>query len=105
MRLLERLQPDFKTIADFRKDNGEGIKNTCRQFVELCRTLNMFSDAVFAIEGSKFKAVKNKAKNYTPSKVKFYIERLEKNIQQYLSKMDTKVNSNNVTASKVARLK
>jgi len=110
MWLLERLQPDFKTIADFRKDNGKGIKNACRQFVELCRTLNMFSDAVFAIDGSKFKAVNNKAKNYTPSKVKFHIERVEKNIQQYLSKMNTqdndeKSNSNKVPASKLAWLK
>ncbi len=72
--------------------------------------MNMFSDAVFAIDGSKFKAVNNKAKNYTPSKVKFHIERVEKNIQQYLSKMDTqdndeKSNSNKVPASKLAWLK
>jgi hypothetical protein len=49
--------PDFKTIAGFRKDNGKGIKNACRQFVELCRQMNMFTDAVVAIDGSKFKAV------------------------------------------------
>lgn len=101
MWLLERLQPDFKTIADFRKDNGKGIKNACRQFVELCRTLNMFSDAVFAIDGSKFKAVNNKAKNYTPSKVNFHIERVEKNIQQYLSKMDTQDNDEKSNSDKV----
>lgn len=71
MWLLERLTPDFKTIADFRKNNGKGIKNTCRQFVELCRQLNMFDDSVFAIDGSKFKAVNNKSKNYTPSKVQY----------------------------------
>ncbi|WP_047685067.1 transposase, partial [Xenorhabdus sp. NBAII XenSa04] len=66
MWLPERLSPDFKTIANFRKDNGKGIKNVCRKFVELCRQLNMFEDAVFAIDGSKFKAVNNKSKNYTP---------------------------------------
>jgi transposase len=67
--LLERLRPDFKTIADFRKDNDKGIKNVCRKFVDLCRQINMFDDSAFAIDGSKFKVVNNKAKNYTPSKV------------------------------------
>ena len=90
MWLLERLRPDFKTIANFRKDNGKGIKNVCRQFVELCRQLNMFEDSVFAIDGSKFKAVNNKSKNYTPTKVQAHIERIEKSIQQYLNQMDTK---------------
>src|SRR5210317_1574528 len=57
MWLTGRLAPDFKTIADFRKDNGEGIKNTCRAFIGLCREMNMFTDAIVAIDGSKFKAV------------------------------------------------
>ncbi len=110
MWLVERLSPDFRTIADFRKDNGKGIKNACRQFVELCRQMNMFSDAVFAIDGSKFKAVNNRSRNYTPKKVKFHIERVEKSIQHYLSNMDTqdndeKANSNEVSASKLAWLK
>lgn len=78
MWLLERLTPDFKTIADFRKDNGKAIKNVCRQFVELCRQMNMFSESLIAIDGSKFKAVNNKSRNYTPSKVKFHITRVEK---------------------------
>jgi transposase len=90
MWLLERLRPDFKTIANFRKDNGKGIKNVCRKFVELCRQLNMFDDSAFAIDGSKFKAVNNKSKNYTPAKIQAHIERTEKSIQQYLSQMDTK---------------
>ena len=59
MWLTHRLTPDFKTIADFRKDNGTGIKNVCRSFIELCRKLNMFSNAVIAVDGSKFKAVNN----------------------------------------------
>lgn len=110
MWLLERLQPDFKTIADFRKDNSKGIKNACRQFVELCRQMNMFSDAVVAIDGSKFKAVNNRARNYTPKKVTFHIERVEKSIQHYLSSMDTqdndeKTNSDKVSESKLAWLK
>jgi transposase len=90
MWLLERLKPDFKTIANFRKDNGKGIKNVCRKFVELCRQLNMFDDSAFAIDGSKFKAVNNKSKNYTPSKVQFNIDRVEKSIEKYLNQMDTK---------------
>ena len=109
MWLLERLKPDFKTIANFRKDNGKGIKNVCREFVDLCRQLNMFNDPVFAIDGSKFKAVNNKSKNYTPSKVQFHIDRVEKSIQKYLGQMDTrdeneKVTDTTVSASKLAWL-
>ena len=69
MWLLGRLSPDFKTIADFRKNNGKGIKNTCRTFIDLCRQLNMFTDAIVAIDGSKFKAVNSKENNYTPKKL------------------------------------
>ena len=88
MWLTRRLSPDFKTIADFRKDNGKGIKNVCRTFVGLCRTLNMFTDAVVAIDGSKFKAVNNKENNYASKKLKFHIERVEKHIQNYLNELD-----------------
>jgi len=88
MWLTERLSPDFKTIADFRKDNRCGIKNTCKTFVQLCHKLNMFSDATVAIDGSKFRASNNKDNNYTPSKVKFYIERVEKNINNYLQQLE-----------------
>lgn len=89
MWLLERLTPDFKTIADFRKDNGTGIKNACRQFVELCRQMNMFADAVVAIDGSKFKAVNAKKNNFTPQKAKDHIARIESSISEYLSKLDS----------------
>src|SRR5271156_1791269 len=65
MWLTGRLMPDFKTIADFRKDNGPAIKATCRQFVMLCRRLDLFSDTVIAIDGSRFKAVNTRDKNYT----------------------------------------
>ena len=64
MWLTGRLAPDFKTIADFRRDNGEAICGTCRRFVELCRSLRLFSHAVAAIDGSKFKAVNTRYKNY-----------------------------------------
>ncbi len=110
MWLLGRLMPDFKTIADFRKDNGKGIRSVCRQFVEMCRQMNMFSESLFAIDGSKFKAVNNKSKNYTPSKVQFHIDRVEKSIQKYLSQMDSKdkdekETSNTVSTTKLAWLK
>ena len=59
MWLLRRLQPDFKTIADFRKDNGKAIRGVCRAFVMLCRRLDLFTEAIVAIDGSKFKAVNN----------------------------------------------
>src|SRR6202030_3265773 len=57
MWLTGRLAPDFKTIADFRKDNGPAIRATCRQFIMLCRGLDLFSETVIAIDGSRFKAV------------------------------------------------
>ena len=88
MWLTERLSPDFKTIADFRKDNGAGIKNTCKTFVKMCYQLNMFNDATVAIDGSKFKASNNKKNNFTSSKIKFHIERVEKSINKYLNQLD-----------------
>jgi len=88
MWLLERLVPDFKTIADFRKDNGKGIKNTCREFIGLCRQMNMFTDVIVAIDGSKFKAVNSKENNYTPKKLQFHIARVEKHIDEYLKQLD-----------------
>jgi len=88
MWLTERLAPDFKTIAEFRRSNGEGIKQSCRTFIGLCRQLNMFSDAVIAIDGSKFKASNNKAKNYTPRKLETEMARVEKHINQYLNQLD-----------------
>lgn len=88
MWLLGRLAPDFKTIADFRKDNGKGIKNTCRSFIDLCRQLNLFTDAIVAIDGSKFKAVNSKENNYTPKKLRFHIDRVERHIDDYLKQLD-----------------
>ena len=65
MWLTGRLAPDFKTIADFRRENGVGIRNVCRQFVELCRELRLFSQAIVAIDSSKFKAVNSRDRNFT----------------------------------------
>src|SRR5437899_526905 len=69
MWLTGRLMPDFKTIANFRKDNGPAIRNVCRQFVVLCQRLDLFSQAIVAIDGSKFKAVNNRDKNFTRAKM------------------------------------
>lgn len=78
MWLLERLTPDFKTIADFRKNNGKGIKNACRAFIDLCRQMQIFTDVVVAIDGSKFKAVNSKSNNFTPQKKKATLKGLSK---------------------------
>jgi transposase len=86
--LTGRLSPDFKTIADFRKDNGKGIKRVCREFVVLCRNLNLFSEAIVAIDGSKFKAVNNRDKNFTDRKLKARMQQLEESIARYLADMD-----------------
>jgi transposase len=76
MWLTERLAPDFKTIADFRKDNGPAIRATCRRFIDLCRRLDLFTHAVAAIDGSKFKAVNARDKNFTKAKLKKRMDRL-----------------------------
>lgn len=88
MWLLTRLRPDFKTIADFRKDQGAAIRRVCREFVLLCRRLNLFSDALVAIDGSKFKAVNNRDKNFTDRKLHARIEQLEASIARYLAELD-----------------
>jgi transposase len=82
MWLTGRLAPDFKTIADFRRDNGAGIRNVCRRFVTLCRDLKLFSEAVVAIDSSKFKAVNSRDRNFTPAKVDKRQEQIEQSIQR-----------------------
>lgn len=77
MWLVGRLAPDFKTIADFRKDNGEAIRLVCREFVMLCRKLNLFTEAFVAIDGSKFKAVNNRDRNFTKAKMKRRLEQID----------------------------
>src|SRR5499427_11048044 len=87
--LLGHLAPDFKTIADFRRDNGAAIQATCRRFVLLCRSMGLFSDALVAIDGSKFKAVNSRDKNFTPAKLRARIEQVEESITRYMTAMDT----------------
>ncbi|HCG5126698.1 TPA: IS1182 family transposase [Vibrio parahaemolyticus] len=88
MWLLERLKPDFKTIADFRRDNAQGIKQACSHFVTICREMGMFSEGKVAIDGSKFKAVNSKPNNFTPQKAKDHIDRVEASIEKYLKQLD-----------------
>src|SRR6202041_2726976 len=78
--LTGQLAPDFKTIADFRKDNGKAIREVCRTFVALCRELDLLSVASVAIDGSKFKAVNARDKNFTKAKMKRRLERIEESI-------------------------
>lgn len=89
MWLLGRLAPDFKTIADFRKDNGPAIKKVCAQFVELCRRMGLLAKPSVAIDGSKFKAVNNRDKNFTQAKVERRRKQLEESVARYLSQLDT----------------
>jgi len=88
MWLTERLMPDFKTIADFRKDNGKAIRRVCREFIELCRAMGFFTQAIVAIDGSKFKAVNSKDRNDTRASIKRRIARVEQHIEHYLSLLD-----------------
>src|SRR5450631_3401362 len=81
MWLTGRLAPDFKTIADFRRDNGKGIRNVCRRFVALCRQFDLFTEATVAIDGSKFKAVNNRDKNFTPHKLEQRMKQIDDSIE------------------------
>lgn len=89
MWLTGRLAPDHKTIADFRKDNGPAIQAACAQFVVLCRQIGLFGAALVAIDGSKFKAVNTRDKNFTPYKLKKRLEQVAEHIAGYLSDLDT----------------
>ena len=89
MWLTGRLVPDHKTIADFRKDNGPAIRKVCAQFVALCRQLELFADASVAIDGSKFKAVNARDKNFTRAKMQRRMEQIEESVERYLHQLDS----------------
>src|SRR5690349_8031751 len=89
MWLTGRLIPDHKTIADFRKDSGPGIKQVCVQFIELCRVMGLLTQTSVAIDGSKFKAVNTRDKNFTRGKVERRRAQLEKSVARYLAQLDT----------------
>jgi transposase len=89
MWLTGRLAPDFKTIADFRRDNGRGIRQACSQFVAICRRLKLLVDGVVAVDGSKFKAVNNRDRNFTPHKLEQRMKQIQESIDRYLEALDT----------------
>ncbi len=89
MWLTGRLAPDFKTIADFRRNNGAAIRNVCRRFVELCRGLKLLSSDTVAVDGSKFKAVNSRDRNYTAGKIDKHQQQIEESVQRYLDAIDT----------------
>lgn len=89
MWLIGRLTPDFKTISNFRKDNGKAIRKVCSQFVVICKNLNLFADTLITIDGSKFKAANNRDKNFTKGKVDLRMKEIESSINQYLKDLET----------------
>jgi transposase len=89
MWLTGRLAPDHKTIADFRKDNGRAIRQVCARFVALCRTMGLLTEASVAIDGSKFKAVNNRDKNFTRAKMDRRMAQIEASVARYLQQLDT----------------
>jgi len=106
MWLLGRLAPDHKTISDFRKDNGAALRKVCARFVEVCRDMGLLTTSV-AIDGSKFKAVNNRDKNFTRAKVERRRAQLEESVARYLSQLDTadRQEPTEALAAKVTRLK
>ena len=88
MWLVGRLAPDFKTLADFRVENAAAIKNVCREFIVLCRRWGLFSEATVAIDGSKFKAVNHRDRNFTSGKMKTRMALIEQSIAEYLTQLD-----------------
>ena len=106
MWLTGRLMPDFKTIADFRRDNGPAIRAACAQLIVLCRQFELFARAVVAIDGSKFKAVNNRDRNFTVAKVAKRIEQVEASMARYLAALDRADRQDgDVAEAKSARLK
>ncbi len=89
MWLLGRLSPDHKTIADFRKDNGDAIRKVCAQFVELCRRIGLLAAASVAIDGSKFKAVNNRDRNFTKAKMQRRMNQIQESVSRYLHQLDS----------------
>ena len=107
MWLLGRLVPDHKTVADFRKDNGDAIRKVCARFVELCREMGLLATASVAIDGSKFKAVNNRDRNFTRAKAERRRAQLEESVARYLSQLDTadRQEPTDALAVKTTRLK
>jgi len=107
MWLTGRLSPDHKTIADFRKDNGGAIRKVCAQFIMLCRRLDLFADASVVIDGSKFKAVNNRDRNFTRAKMERRLAQIEESVARYLHQLDSadRQEPSEARTTKTARLK
>src|ERR1019366_808967 len=105
MWLTERLAPDFKTIADFRRDNGKGIRNVCKRFVVMRRQFNLFTQAIVAVDGSKFKAVNNRDKNFTQHKLEQRMKQIDESIERYMSALETADRTQSAEADPVAEAK
>ena len=107
MWLLGRLVPDHKTIADFRKDNGGAIRKVCTRFVALCREMGLLSAASVAIDGSKFKAVNNRDRNFTRAKMERRRTQIEESVARYLQQLDTadRQEPSDAISTKTTRLK
>jgi len=88
MWLMRKLRPDFKTIADFRKDNAQGIKKICREFTLWCKRLELFGGELVAIDGSKFRAVNSSKRNFTEKKLRRMLKELDGKIEEYLKQLD-----------------
>ena len=86
--LLRKLRPDFKTIADFRKDNAKGIKAVCREFTLLCRRLELFGGELVAIDSTKIKAQNSKARNFSQAKLRALLEEIDRKVAAYLGELD-----------------
>jgi ribosomal protein L14E/L6E/L27E len=106
MWLTGRLVPDHKTIADFRKDSGCAIRKVCARFIALCRTMRLLSVSSVAIDGSKFKAVNNRGRNFTRAKMERRRAQIEESVARYLQQLDTadRQEPSEVLAAKTARL-
>ena len=106
MWLTGRLSPDHKTIADFRKDHGPAIRQVCARFVELCRSVGLLRSVAVAIDGSKFKAVNNRDRNFTTAKLRRRRAQIEESVERYLQQLDSadRQEPSDALAAKAARL-
>ena len=105
MWLTGRLAPDFKTIADFRKDNGAAIRKVCREFIVVCGRAGLLAATTVAIDGSKFKAVNSRDRNFTQTKVAKRLKQIEESIERYLSELETADRQPSTPEIKITRLK
>ena len=107
MWLLGRLVPDHKTIADFRKDYGRALRRVCARFVALCRQMGLLAGSTVVVDGSKFKAVNNRDRNFTHAKMARRVAQIEESITRYLHQLDSAdlQEPSEAITTKVARLK